>query len=61
MSLSEATQTVELGSPSIDDPGGQMLDVVVAGTALPPNPGELIESHAMAACSSGRESSMTSS
>jgi succinoglycan biosynthesis transport protein ExoP len=44
--LSEAIQTVELDSP----PGAgqeRALDVLVAGAALPPNPGELIESHAM--------------
>ena len=27
--------------------GGRTLDVLVAGAALPPNPGELVESHAM--------------
>jgi polysaccharide biosynthesis transport protein len=44
--LSEAIQTVELDSP----PGAgqeRALDVLVAGPELPPNPGELIESHAM--------------
>ena len=49
VSLSEATQMIDLDSPSVDGSGGQMLDVVVAGAALPPNPGELIESHAMEA------------
>jgi polysaccharide biosynthesis transport protein len=59
--LSEATQTVALDSPSVNGgaartngaggpahgAGGRTLDVLVAGAALPPNPGELIESHAM--------------
>jgi len=52
--LSEATQTVDLDSPSANGggartngAGGRTLDVLVAGAALPPNPGELIESHAM--------------
>jgi succinoglycan biosynthesis transport protein ExoP len=46
-SLSEATQTVNLDSSPVAGNGGRMLDVLVAGAALPPNPGELIESHAM--------------
>ncbi len=46
VSLSEATQMIDL-DPASDDGGGRMLDVLVAGAALPPNPGELIESHAM--------------
>jgi capsular exopolysaccharide synthesis family protein len=45
VSLSEATQMIDLDSTSAD--GGRTLDVLVAGAALPPNPGELIESHAM--------------
>jgi receptor protein-tyrosine kinase len=45
LSLSEATQTIDL-DPSSGD-GARTLDVLVAGAALPPNPGELIESHAM--------------
>ncbi len=48
VSLGEAVQTVGLESPA----GGgreRALDVLVAGAALPPNPGELIESHAMEA------------
>jgi succinoglycan biosynthesis transport protein ExoP len=54
-SLSAATQTVDLGPPPRDDSRGQIrpgeptLDVLVAGAGLPPNPGELIESQAMAA------------
>jgi capsular exopolysaccharide synthesis family protein len=47
VSLSEATQTIDLDTPSGDGGGGRMFDVLVAGAALPPNPGELIESHAM--------------
>ncbi len=46
VSLSEATQTIDLDSTS-GDGGGRMFDVLVAGAALVPNPGELIESHAM--------------
>jgi capsular exopolysaccharide synthesis family protein len=47
VSLSEATQTIDLDTPSGDGGGGRMFDVLVAGAALVPNPGELIESHAM--------------
>ncbi len=49
VSLSEATQTVDLDLPGagIGSPGGRGFDVLVAGSSLPPNPGELIESHAM--------------
>ena len=47
VSLSEATQMIDLDTTSGDGGGGRMLDVLVAGAALPPNPGELIESHAM--------------
>jgi receptor protein-tyrosine kinase len=46
VSLSEATQTIDLDQTS-GDGGGRMFDVLVAGAALPPNPGELVESHAM--------------
>jgi capsular exopolysaccharide synthesis family protein len=49
VTLREATQTIDLDSPSGDGGHGRMLDVLVAGVALPPNPGELIESHAMEA------------
>ena len=57
--LSEATQMIDLDSSSGDGSGGgdasggrgafggRTLDVLVAGAALPPNPGELIESRAM--------------
>jgi len=47
VSLSEATQMIDLDPASGDGGGGRMFDVLVAGAALPPNPGELIESHAM--------------
>jgi succinoglycan biosynthesis transport protein ExoP len=47
VSLSEATQMVGLDLPRVDGSGGRSLDVLVAGSSLPPNPGELIESHAM--------------
>ena len=56
-SLSEATQMIDLDSPRVEGSGGRgsggsgsggrTLDVLVAGAALPPNPGELVESHAM--------------
>ncbi len=49
VSMSEATQTVDLDSLSADGSGGRTLDVLVAGAELPPNPAELIESHAMEA------------
>jgi tyrosine-protein kinase len=49
VSLSEATQVIDLDSVSADGSAERMLDVVVAGTVLPPNPGELMESHAMEA------------
>ena len=45
----EATQAVDLDAlPSGDGAGGRTFDVLVAGASLPPNPGELIESRAMA-------------
>jgi capsular polysaccharide biosynthesis protein len=47
VSLEEATQTIDLNSASVERSGGRTLDVLVAGAVLPPNPGELIESHAM--------------
>jgi len=49
VSLSEATQSIDLESPSGEGANCRTLDVLVAGAALPPNPGELIESHAMKA------------
>jgi capsular exopolysaccharide synthesis family protein len=47
VSLNEATQNVDLGLPGTDGRGARSFDVLVAGSSLPPNPGELIESHAM--------------
>jgi succinoglycan biosynthesis transport protein ExoP len=47
--LSQATQTIELDQPSANGREARTLDVLVAGAVLPPNPGELIESHAMEA------------
>jgi capsular exopolysaccharide synthesis family protein len=47
VSLSEATQMIDLDQAAGDGSKGRTLDVLVAGAALPPNPGELIESHAM--------------
>jgi Mrp family chromosome partitioning ATPase len=47
LSLSEATQLIDLQAPSGDGAQGRTFDVLVAGAALPPNPGELVESHAM--------------
>ena len=47
VSLSEATQMIDLDQAAGDGSRGRTLDVLVAGAALPPNPGELIESHAM--------------
>ena len=49
LSLSEATQSIDLDPPSFDGSEGRVLDVVVAGALSPPNPGELIESDAMEA------------
>jgi capsular exopolysaccharide synthesis family protein len=47
VSLADATQAVEVESSPLNR--ARTLDVLVAGAALPPNPGELIESHAMEA------------
>jgi capsular exopolysaccharide synthesis family protein len=47
VALGEAIQSVDLESPSGGGTSVRALDVLVAGAALPPNPGELIESHAM--------------
>jgi capsular exopolysaccharide synthesis family protein len=46
VSLGEATQSIEVEAQS-ESSQGRMLDVLVAGAVLPPNPAELIESHAM--------------
>ena len=48
VSLWRATQPIELDQPSGVAGQGPTLDVLVGGAPLPPNPGELIESHAMA-------------
>jgi capsular exopolysaccharide synthesis family protein len=47
--LDEAVQTIELDEFSGARAKDRTLDLLVAGAALPPNPGELIESHAMEA------------
>ena len=49
LSLDEAIQSIALTQPAGKGSRGRTLDVLVAGAALPPNPGELIESHAMEA------------
>jgi receptor protein-tyrosine kinase len=54
--LSEATQAIDLDSAPAGVSRGRTLDVLVAGAVLPPNPGEMIESHAMAALLEGVES-----
>jgi succinoglycan biosynthesis transport protein ExoP len=46
-SLQDAVQSVALEQPSGERKSVRTLDVLVAGAALPPNPGELIESRAM--------------
>jgi Mrp family chromosome partitioning ATPase len=43
VALGEAIQSVDLESPSGQSGSARALDVLVAGAALPPNPGELIE------------------
>jgi receptor protein-tyrosine kinase len=48
-SLSDATQSIDLDQPATDGSKGRTFDVLVAGAVLPPNPGELVESHAMEA------------
>jgi capsular exopolysaccharide synthesis family protein len=45
--FTDAIQTLELEAPSGDRPKARAFDVLVAGAAMPPNPGELIESRAM--------------
>ena len=47
--MSEATQSVDLETPANEDSQGRTYDLLVSGAVLPPNPGELIESHAMEA------------
>ncbi|HEY4812114.1 MAG TPA: polysaccharide biosynthesis tyrosine autokinase [Solirubrobacteraceae bacterium] len=45
--LDQATQSVALQAPSGEGAVGNAVDVLTAGAVLPPNPGELLESHAM--------------
>jgi succinoglycan biosynthesis transport protein ExoP len=48
VAIGEATQLIDLGTPPAGEGSrGHALEVLVAGAALPPNPGELVESHAM--------------
>jgi capsular exopolysaccharide synthesis family protein len=48
ISLSEAVQSIDLELPSSSSPARERaLDVLVAGTVLPPNPAELVESRTM--------------
>jgi non-specific protein-tyrosine kinase len=47
VSLKEAIQSIELEPRSNEGSRGSALDALVAGAALPPNPGALVESHAM--------------
>ncbi len=45
--LGEAIQSIALDAPADQGLRGRTIDVLVSGAVLPPNPGELIESHAM--------------
>lgn len=45
--LGEATQALPLSAARGEGGAGRTLDVLSAGAALPPNPGELLESHVM--------------
>ena len=45
--MGEATQTIDLDASSGESTKNRTFDVLVAGAALPPNPGELLESRAM--------------
>jgi succinoglycan biosynthesis transport protein ExoP len=45
--LSEATQSIAINAPSVEGSSERSFDALVSGATLPPNPGELIESHAM--------------
>jgi len=47
ISMDGATQSIDLEAPSGMGAGGRTLDVLSAGAVLPPNPGELLESHAV--------------
>jgi polysaccharide biosynthesis transport protein len=46
-SMAAATQTIDLDVQAGERSRGRTLDVVVAGAVLPPNPAEMLESHAM--------------
>jgi polysaccharide biosynthesis transport protein len=47
--LDEAVRSIALDTRSGERSDGRSLDVLVSGAVLPPNPGELVESHAMEA------------
>jgi polysaccharide biosynthesis transport protein len=47
--LSEATQSIAVDIPSSEGPQARSFDILVSGAVLPPNPAELIESHALQA------------
>jgi capsular exopolysaccharide synthesis family protein len=47
--MGEAVQSVDLQAAPGEGATGHTLDVLAAGAVLPPNPGELLESHAMGA------------
>lgn len=47
VSLDDAIRSIDSDQPARPGSRRGMLDVLVAGAALPPNPGELIEGHAM--------------
>jgi polysaccharide biosynthesis transport protein len=47
VTMSEATQHVQLENGTDEATKSRTLDVLTAGTMLPPNPGELLESYAM--------------
>lgn len=47
LAMDEATQAVPLQASPGDNVDGHVLNVLAAGAVLPPNPGELLESHAM--------------
>ncbi len=45
--MGEAVKSIDVEAPPGEGVGGRTLDVLAAGAVLPPNPGELLESHAM--------------
>jgi capsular exopolysaccharide synthesis family protein len=47
ISIRDATHSISLEAPPGEGSAGRVLDVLVAGAVLPPNPGELLGSHAM--------------